>query len=128
MPLLTKFFISIKSKNVDNFTQNVKEILAIIDDDIELYKIVLSDDYLTGYFNSIMQTYEKITMDYLNVRTIKAKLIFKYMVSGCGGVLTDWILKDTLPTDETAKIIAKLALENIYYFTEENRIVQLENA
>jgi hypothetical protein len=24
--------------------------------------------------------------------------------------------------DETAKIIAKLALENIYYFTEENHI------
>ena len=128
MPLIAKFFVNIRSKDVDGFTQNIKEILAIINEDIDFYKIVLSDDYLTGYFSSIVHAYEKIIMDFLNVRTVKAKLIFRYMMSGCSGILTDWILKDTLPTDETAKIIAKLALENIYYFTEENRVVQLENA
>jgi hypothetical protein len=44
------------------------------------------------------------------------------MMSGCAGILTDWMIRHTLPIDETAKIIAKLALENIYYFTEENHI------
>lgn len=126
IPLIAQIFINVRSKNVEGFTNNVKEILTIISEDIELYKIVLSDDYLTGYFGGIVNTYEKIIMDYLNMSTAKAKLIFRYMISGCSGVLTEWILKNTLPTDETAKIIAKLALENIYYFTEENRVTQLE--
>ena len=128
IPLITNFFISIKLKDSIGFTDNVKDILEIINEDIDLYKIILSDDYLTGYFNSVAQVYEKAIMEYLNIHTNKAKLIFKYMISGCGGVLNDWILKNTLPIDEVAKIISKLALENIYYFTEENHVIHLENA
>jgi hypothetical protein len=48
------------------------------------------------------------------------------MMSGCGGILTEWILKNTLPMDEIAKILAKLAFENINYFTEENKTIKLE--
>ena len=128
MPLITKFFISIKLKDVNEFTNNVKGILEIVGEDIDLYKIILSDDYLTGYFTSVAQVYEKSIMEFLNIHTNKAKLIFKYMMSGCGGILTEWILKHSLPIDEIAKILAKLAFENINYFTEENRVVQLENA
>ena len=128
MPLITKFFISIKLKDVEDFTNNVKGILTIVDEDIDLYKIILSDDYLTGYFTSVAQIYEKSIMEFLNITTNKAKLIFKYMISGCGGILTEWILKNTLPIDEIAKILAKLAFENINYFTEENKVIQLENA
>ena len=128
MPLITKIFISIKFKDIDDFTTNVKGILEIVDEDIDLYKIILSDDYLTGYFTSVAKVYEKSIMDFLNIHTNKAKLIFKYMMSGCSGILTEWIMKNILPIDETAKILAKLAFENINYFTEENRVTQLENS
>lgn len=128
IPLITKFFISIKLKDSNEFTENVKGLLEIVSEDIDLYKIILSDDYLTGYFNSVAQIYEKSLMEYLNIHTNKAKLIFKYMLGGCGGVLNDWILKNTLPIDEVAKIISKLAFENIQYFTEENHVTHLENA
>lgn len=128
MPLITNFFISVKLKDVEGFTNNVKGILEIVEEDIDLYKIILSDDYLTGYFSSIAQVYEKNIMDFLNITTNKAKLIFKYMMSGCGGILTEWILKRSLPIDEISKILAKLAFENINSFTEENRVTKLETA
>jgi hypothetical protein len=45
------------------------------------------------------------------------------MMSGCAGVLTDWIVKQTPSIDETANILAKLVLENVYYFNQENKII-----
>ena len=123
MPLVAQFFIDIQRKDIDNFAKNIESLLLILYEDFELFKIILSDDHLTGYFRSVEQVYEKKIIEFLNIRTKKSKLIFRYMMSGCAGVLTDWIVKNTLPVDETAKIIAKLALENIYYFTEENKLI-----
>ena len=37
MPLITKFFVNIKFKDVNGFTENVKGILEIINEDIEIY-------------------------------------------------------------------------------------------
>ena len=108
-------------KDLDNFAKNIESLLNIIYEDIVLYRIILSDDYLMGYFRSVEQTYEKNISSFLNIKSNKAKQIFRYMMSGFGGILTDWMIRHTLPVDETAKIIAKLALENIYYLTEENK-------
>lgn len=121
MPLIAQFFIDINKKDLDNFAKNIESLLNIIYEDIVLYRIILSDDYLMGYFRSVEQTYEKNISSFLNIRSNKSKLIFRYMMSGFGGILTDWMIRHTLPVDETAKIIAKLALENIYYLTEENK-------
>jgi AcrR family transcriptional regulator len=122
MPLVAQFFVDIQKKDLNSFAKNIESLLKILYEDIELYRIILTDDYLTGYFRSVEGVYEKNIMSFLNIRTNKSKLIFRYMMSGCAGILTDWMIRHTLPIDETAKIIAKLALENIYYFTEENNI------
>lgn len=122
MPLVAQFFVDIQKKDINSFAKNIESLLKILYEDIELYRIILTDDYLTGYFRSVEGVYEKNIMSFLNIRTNKSKLIFRYMMSGCAGILTDWMIRHTLPIDETAKIIAKLALENIYYFTEENHI------
>lgn len=122
MPLVAQFFVDIQKKDVNSFAENIESLLKILYEDIELYRIILTDDYLTGYFRSVEGVYEKNIMSFLSIRTNKSKLIFRYMMSGCAGILTDWMIRHTLPVDETAKIIAKLALENIYYFTEENHI------
>lgn len=122
MPLVAQFLVDIQKKDVNSFAKNIESLLKILYEDIELYRIILTDDYLTGYFRSVEGVYEKNIMSFLNIRTNKSKLIFRYMMSGCAGILTDWMIRHTLPIDETAKIIAKLALENIYYFTEENHI------
>lgn len=123
MPLIAKFFFNISTRDLVNFSKNIESLLNLLYEDIELYRIILTDDYLTGYFRSVEQSYEKNIMGFLNIKTNKAKLIFRYMMSGCAGILTDWMVKNTLPTAETAQIIAKLVLENILYFNEENKIL-----
>lgn len=123
IPLVAQFFINISTKDIEGFSKNIESLLNLLYEDIEFYRIILTDDYLTGYFRSVEQSYEKNIMQYLNIKTNKAKLIFRYMMSGCAGILTDWMVKNTLPIKETANIIAKLALENVYYFNEENKIL-----
>ena len=121
MPLIARFFIDIHNKDLESFAANIKNLLIYLYDDIELYKIILSDDYLTGYFRSVEQVYEKNIIGFLNIRSAKAKLIFRYMMSGCAGVLRELLVKNSLNVDEASHVLAKLALENIYYFTEENK-------
>ena len=121
MPLIANFFIAIHNKNIEEFANNIRSLLTYLYEDSELYKIILTDDYLTGYFRSVEQIYEKNIISYLNIKTPKAKLIFRYMMSGCGGILRELLVKNTLNSEEASYVIAKLALENIYYFTEENK-------
>ena len=121
MPLIARFFIDINNKDFESFASNIKNLLIYLYDDIELYKIILSDDYLTGYFRSVEQVYEKNIIGFLNIKSAKSKLIFRYMMSGCAGVLRELLVKNTLNADEASHVLAKLALENIYYFTEENK-------
>ena len=121
MPLIAHFFIDINNKDLEGFSSHIKALLAYLYDDSDLYQIILTDDYLTGYFRSVEQVYEKNIVSYLNIKTQKSKLIFRYMMSGCAGVLRELLVKNNLSIDEASAVIAKLALENIYYFTEENK-------
>ena len=119
--IVVNFFISVNAKDLESFATQIKTLLTYLYDDSELYKIILSDDYLTGYFRSVEQLYEKKLISYLNIKTSKAKLIFRYMMSGCAGVLRDLLVKNSLDIDTASLVMAKLALENIYYFIEENK-------
>ena len=121
LPLTAQFYFNVSTRDLNSFSKNIESLLHLLHEDIELYRIILKDDLLTGYFRSVEQTYEKTIMGFLNIRTDKAKLIFRYTMSGCAGILTDWMVKSTLPIPETAMVIAKLVLENIHYFNEENR-------
>ena len=124
LPLTAQFYFNVSTKDLDSFSKNIETLLHLLYEDIDLYRIILNDDFLTGYFRSVEQSYEKNIIGFLNIRTDKAKLIFRYTMSGCAGILTDWMVKNTLPIPETAMVIAKLVLENIRYFNEENRNVK----
>lgn len=121
MPLVAQFFVNIKVKDIEGFAKNIASLLTILYDDIELYRIILSDDYLVGYFRSVEGSYEKSIISFLNIRSPKARLMFRYIMSGCAGILTDWIVKHTLSVEDTSLVIAKLVIENIYFFNEENK-------
>ena len=120
-PLIAQFFIAINTRDLDAFTSHVKSLLTYIYGDSELYQIIVTDDYLTGYFRSVEQVYEKNIINFLNIKSPKAKLIFRYMLSGCGGVLRELLVKNTLTIDEAADVLSKLALQNIYSYIEENK-------
>jgi AcrR family transcriptional regulator len=125
LPLVTNFFINIKLKDIDGFAKNIASLLSILYEDIELFRIILSDDYLSGYFRTVEGTYEKSIISFLNIRSPRSRLVFRYIMSGCAGILTDWIIKHTVSIDETSELIAKLVIENLYFFNEENRIINM---
>lgn len=120
-PLTASFFMAINTRDIESFTKSISALLTYLYEDVELYKIILTDDYLTGYFRSVEQTYEKTIAEFLNIKSQKSKLIFRYILSGCGGVLRELLVKSSLSIDDASNVIAKLALDNIYYFTEENK-------
>ena len=125
LPLVTQFFFNIKLKDIEGFAKNIASLLSILYEDIDLFRIILSDDYLAGYFRTVEGTYEKSIISFLNIRSPRSRLVFRYIMSGCGGILTDWIIKHTLSIDETSELIAKLVIENLYFFNEENKMINM---
>lgn len=120
-PLAANFYIAVTLRDTETFTENIKVLLQIISEDIELLRIILIDEYLTGYFKSFERTYERLIINYLKIKNQNSKLIIKYIMSGVGGILAEWIIKDSASIEATSKIISQLVFDNIMFFVKENR-------
>ena len=120
-PLAPNFYIAVALRDTETFTENVKALLEIVSEDIELLRIILMDEDLTGYFKRFERTYERLIINYLKIKNQNSKLIIKYIMSGVGGILAEWIIKDSASIETTAKIISKLVFDNIMFFVKENR-------
>ena len=121
-PLSIEFFTNVITNNLEGFTSAVKKFLEIIYEDIELYRMLLIDEYLTGYFKNFELSYEKTILHLLKIKNRGATLIFRYIMSGVAGILVEWIVKDTTSMDETARIISMLVFENIKIYMKENNL------
>ena len=120
-PLGANFFLSVVTKDIDSFTKNVTKLLEIISEDIELLRIILMDEYLVGYFKSFEQIYEREIIKYLKIKNASSKLIIRYVMSGTGGILAEWIIKDATSIEVTANIISRLIFDNIMLYIKENK-------
>lgn len=120
-PLGANFFLSVVTKDIDSFTKNVTKLLEIISEDIELLRIILMDEYLVGYFKNFEQIYEREIIKYLKIKNASSKLIIRYVMSGTGGILAEWIIKDATSIEVTANIISRLIFDNIMLYIKENK-------
>ena len=120
-PLGANFFLSVVTKDIDSFTKNATKLLEIISEDIELLRIILMDEYLVGYFKSFEQIYEREIIKYLKIKNASSKLIIRYVMSGTGGILAEWIIKDATSIEVTANIISRLIFDNIMLYIKENK-------
>lgn len=119
--LSTQFYNDVLSENYDDFYNNIRKFLSIIFEDVELYRMMLIDEQLSGYFNKFQSMYEKTIFSHLKTKNKRAKIIFRYIMGGVNGIIVDWIVKDTTSLDETAEILSKLIFENIKIYIVENR-------
>ena len=87
-------------------------IFEIINENIEIYRIILTDQNLSGYLTLKMRKIKSFLLDALKP-TLKNEIIVEYVVSGVFGIFRNWIIYDKGSVDENAKMIADLTLSNM---------------
>ena len=114
------FMGTILITDYDKFQAEVKKIVQIISEDIELYRALLIDEYLSGYFKIIEYTFENYVIKQLKLNSKKDIITIKYIIYGIIGILRDWIVNNTASVDETALVLSKLIYTNIEQFIEQS--------
>ena len=114
------FFDTILAFNYEVFQKEVNKIVSALSVDIELYRVLLVDNYLSGYFKIIEVSFENYLINNLHLTTKKQLITLKYIVSGIYGILIDWIVNDTTSIDETATVLAKLVYDNFIYLEKKD--------
>lgn len=112
----SSFMGTIQITDYDLFQTEVKKIVQAINKDIELYRAILVDEYLSGYFKMLEISFENYVINQLNFKTKKEIITIKYIIYGIIGILGDWIVNDTASVDETAVVLSKLIYTNIEQF------------
>ena len=93
-----------------------KQVFELIDHDIDLYRLVLTDQNLYGYMNSVVQTIrDKIAKNLVD--NVKNKIALEYMVQGIYGIIRNWIIYDIGTIEDNVKIIMNLLLTNVRLLT-----------
>lgn len=120
-PLGDQFLFSILKNDKEKFQENITSFLYILNEDIELYRIILMDNYLAEYFKTFEKAYEKLILGRIVIRNNHSKQIFKYFIGGTTGVLVDWILTNTTSIDETSNNLTTLIYENVKQLIAANK-------
>lgn len=97
-----------------------RSLLNLLGPEIELYRIILLDQSLTGYLNDIFLEIKKHLAYLLDVKNPRSNLIYEYTFSGMIGLIQQWIIYSPTSASQTAKILAKLAYFNLQQYTAIN--------
>ena len=116
----------LKHTNFSNISElqirwGLRIILNNMEDDLDLYKTVLDDLSLQGYFDHVLETMKTAIAVLLDVSNPKSNLVFEYTMSGIFGLVRQWIKNTTISTSETAKILAQLSYAGLVKFNKENK-------
>jgi hypothetical protein len=87
-------------------------IFNALNDEMELYRIVLTDPNLSGYLDRLLSNIRKISMTNLQ-ETKKNKVVAEYILQGIYGVIKTWIIYDTGSIEENVKILTNLVMSNL---------------
>lgn len=97
-----------KKKSEEMFTS----IFEIISQNIEFYRIILTDQNLSGYLTLKLKRIKQFILDALK-SNLKNEIIVEYVVSGIFGIFRNWIVYDRGSIEENVKLISELALSNM---------------
>lgn len=116
----------LKHTNFSNISElqirwGLRIILNNMEDELDLYKTVLDDISLQGYFDHVLETMKTAIAVLLDVSNPKSNLVFEYTMSGIFGLVKQWIKNTTISTAETAKILAQLSYAGLVKFNKENK-------
>lgn len=111
--LSNKVSVHFNNQQIDLLQEDLLKILTLFKIDIEIYRIILMDDYLYGYFKGVQDKLEKLIAQFLRIHNKKEAITFKYIFNGFIGVIMDWIVKDTASIEETASTLTNLIYDNV---------------
>ena len=100
-----------KVRNRKMIENLIRTIFTVIDEDVDLYRIVLTDINLTGYMEKIMSAVRKDVMTYVK-DTKENRIALEYIIRGVFGVLRDWIIFDVGTLEENVKLVSNLVMSN----------------
>lgn len=86
-------------------------LFEVLSGDIELYRIILTDQNLSGYLEKSLRAIRKVLMTHLE-DTKKNKLVVEYLLQGVYGVIKNWIIYDTGSINENVRILTSLVVSN----------------
>lgn len=93
-----------------------RNLLNLIEPEIELYRIILLDESLNGYINKTFNMIKKHIAYLLDIKNPRSNLIYEYAFSGMIGVIQQWIIYSPNSASKTAMFLAKLAYSNLQQF------------
>ena len=97
-----------KKKIYDMFHQ----IFVIVNEHIELYRIILTDQNLSGYLTQKIKRIKSFVLESLKP-TLKNEIIVEYVVSGVFGIFRNYIIYDKGSVDDNVRLITDLAITNM---------------
>lgn len=86
-------------------------LFAVVNKNIEFYRIILMDQNLYGYLTLKLKKIKTFILSSLKP-TLKNELTVEYLVSGVYGILRDWVVYDKGSVDENINIITDLVIQN----------------
>lgn len=95
--------------NRRNITSMFEAIFNTIDEKVELYRIVLTNENLSGYVEKLMFNIRKYIKEICK-DTIKNELTINYMVFGIYGLIRNWIIYATGTKEENVQLATDLSI------------------
>lgn len=86
-------------------------IFGALSNDIELYRIILTDPNLSGYLEKKLREIRKVMTQHL-VDNKKNNLVVEYILQGVYGVIKSWIIYDTGSIEDNVKLLSNLVMSN----------------
>lgn len=111
LPFLNNLIVSgylIAAQNSNEVLYKIfKETCLLIKEEIDLYRIIVLDPGLIGYFNKL-KYYIKREINTFSDLPLEKQLLFDYIYEGLFGVLVQWIIKQFTSADEMAHLMISL--------------------
>lgn len=101
---------SVYAPELSKITAVFRAVLDIIFEEIEFYRILLTDESLRGNINPLRKLWKQGIVRSLPKTLRVSPLALEFACAGSFGVVEQWIIYDTAPIDDTAKVLATLLL------------------
>lgn len=98
--------------NKKRLAEMIRAIFGVVSENIEIYRIILTDQNLSGYLSQKILKIKAFILEALKPN-FKNEIIVEYVVSGIFGIFRNWIIYDRGSIDENVNNIVDLVVPNI---------------
>lgn len=103
-----------------------RNLFKVIDENIELYRILLTDQSSTGYVQNVLVKMKK-HLETLSKPNDENKIKLSFLLNGILGILGSYIKLATGSAEENIKILTELTLSNLRHISYSSRRHAHEN-